>query len=47
MLEGDEGRGPTRIIITAIGERGILARRESDTSSEGPWTPVCRCWGEP
>jgi len=26
-LEGDEGHGPQRIIITAIGENNILARR--------------------
>ena len=48
VLVGDEGRGPARIVITAIGEKQILARRESDISDyEGSWFLNCRCWGEP
>ncbi len=49
ILEGDEGYGPTRIIITAIGERHILARKLSHNgvetaSSESLWTVQAREW---
>jgi len=49
-LEGDEGDGPTRILITAIGEKRILAREIShagkpcDEERELMWTLRCRDW---
>lgn len=53
ILEGDEGYGPERILITAIGEEFILARRVADTrgdsvdDSEATWTLNCRRWIKP
>ena len=49
VLEGDEGFGPTRILITAIGEKHILARKLSHSGtdyqgSESHWTLQCREW---
>lgn len=49
VLEGDEGFGPTRIVITAIGEDQLLARKLShngkDTlSTESLWSLQCRDW---
>lgn len=49
VLEGDEGYGPTRIRLTAIGESDILARALSHKGkplghSEAPWTLSCRDW---
>ena len=50
VLEGDEGHGPTRIRITAIGERGILAIPIMQSgylvedSYEGPWALAYRDW---
>ena len=50
VLEGDEGRGPTRIRITAIGEDAILARpimqsgAPIDDSYESNWTLAYRDW---
>jgi hypothetical protein len=49
VLEGDEGRGPTRIKITAIGEESILARAIMQSGElvdgyEGPWTLAYRDW---
>lgn len=49
VLEGDEGYGPTRILITAIGEKQILARKLSHSGagcqgSESHWTLQCRDW---
>jgi hypothetical protein len=49
VLEGDEGYGPTRIKITAIGEQAILARRimqdgNSVEDYESTWTLACRDW---
>ncbi len=51
VLVGDEGYGPMTIEITAVGERGILARRpyrnvysEYRDSSDGLWTLGCREW---
>lgn len=49
VLEGDEGYGPTRIVITAIGEAGVLARAISHAGkprndSEGIWTLLVRDW---
>lgn len=47
VIEGDEGFGPCRIMITAIGERALLARCvEPNASMEATWTLSCRCWGE-
>ena len=43
IIEGDEGYGPERILITAIGERRLLAR-SVDSKHEGAWTLTCRCW---
>ena len=48
-LEGDEGFGPTRIIITAIGERCVLARKLSHNGTETEWqetlwTVQARVW---
>lgn len=44
VLEGDEGRGPERIVITAIGEQDILARYVDTEHGEGRWTLECREW---
>lgn len=49
VLEGDEGFGPTRILITAIGEKHILARKLSHSGTacqgdESHWTLQCRDW---
>ena len=50
ILEGDEGYGPERIRITAVGECGILAVRVDDRPghfrSESSWTLTCRDWKE-
>jgi len=48
-LIGNEGHGPTIIKITAVGERGILARQISHNGkpsdgSESSWTLSCRYW---
>lgn len=48
-LEGDEGYGPTRILITAIGEQRILARElshagETCEGRELMWTLRYRDW---
>jgi len=47
VLEGDEGDGPTRILITAIGERHILAKELSHNAAdrqrqESHWTVQAR-----
>jgi hypothetical protein len=49
VLEGDEGDGPTRILITAIGERHILAKELSHSGAdrqrqESHWTVQAREW---
>jgi len=45
VLEGDEGWGMERIVITAVGEHRVLARRESHTSwAEGLWDLHHRVW---
>lgn len=44
VLEGDEGYGPTRIRITAVGERSILAVAENGRESN--WTLAYRDWKE-
>jgi len=49
VLDGDEGHGPTRIRITAIGEEAILARAimqsgEPVDGYEGTWTLAYRDW---
>lgn len=49
VIEGDEGYGPTRIMITAIGERCVLARKLSHNgaetdSNETLWTVQLRDW---
>ena len=49
ILEGDEGFGLTRIRITAIGERHVLARKLSHNGVETPshetlWTVQLRDW---
>jgi hypothetical protein len=50
-LVGDEGYGPTVIVITAVGEDSILARRISGNGKpvagyESTWTLSCRDWQE-
>jgi hypothetical protein len=37
ILEGDEGYGPSRILITAIGDEKFLCRW--DNQCEGVWEP--------
>jgi hypothetical protein len=50
VLVGDEGYGPEKIMITAIGEESILAKRVEDRHGvamdghEGVWTLRCRDW---
>ena len=48
VLEGDEGHGPERIKITAIGEDSILARAvlsdEPRFAREASWDLSCRDW---
>lgn len=50
LLEGCEGYGTTRIVITAVGERAILARAISHRGEpsrgrhENSWTLSCRDW---
>jgi hypothetical protein len=45
ILEGDEGNGPERIRLTAIGEFGILAVCITrDCQYESSWTLHCRDW---
>jgi hypothetical protein len=48
-LVGDEGYGPTAIVITAIGDAEILARELSHAGEpvsrrEGMWSLDCRDW---
>lgn len=50
ILEGDEGYGPERIQLTAIGIQGVLARRimnhkgEAIEGYEGSWSLDHRDW---
>jgi len=49
ILEGDEGYGPDKILITAVGEETFLCRwadRESGMfgAENGQTTLVCRDW---
>ena len=46
ILEGDEGNGPYRIAITAIGQRSILAKEIDDATglTEGLWDLNFRDW---
>lgn len=50
VLEGDEGFGPERIVITAVGERLVCARKVVDgrgnaiDEREGSWDLTCRDW---
>jgi hypothetical protein len=44
ILEGDEGRGPERIVITAIGEDSILAKRIGGLDGDRSWVLWCRDW---
>jgi len=51
VLEGDEGYGACRIVITAVGEKSILAREvvccgheKHASSREGSWVLSCREW---
>lgn len=47
FLIGDEGYGPDVIMLTAIGERSILARCVSrGDERESLWTLDCRDWRE-
>jgi len=43
VLEGDEGYGPERITLTAVGEQSILAKGPG--GYESAWTLASRCWG--
>ena len=44
ILEGDEGRGPERIVITAVGEESILAKPISGSQGDRSWVLWCRDW---
>lgn len=45
VIEGDEGYGPERIEITAVGRDSILAISKSARyAHEGTWTLTCRNW---
>jgi hypothetical protein len=50
VLVGDEGYGPEKIKITAIGEESILAKMIEDRNGvaidrhEGTWVLYCRDW---
>jgi hypothetical protein len=49
VVEGDEGFGPTRIVITAVGEHHILARKishngEKTEARETLWSLQLRDW---
>jgi hypothetical protein len=52
VLEGDQGHGVSRIAITAIGDRLMLAVEiwrngkplPADELSEGSWSLNCRDW---
>lgn len=49
VLEGDEGYGPTRIVLTAIGEDLVLARTLAQDGTivdcrEIPWSLKYRDW---
>jgi hypothetical protein len=51
FLIGDEGYGPSVIMLTAIGERAILARCVSNVGKpedgyESLWALDCRDWRE-
>jgi len=43
ILEGDEGRGPERIVITAVGEESILAKTLGSPGDRS-WVLWCRDW---
>lgn len=46
-LIGDEGYGAATIVITALGERVLLAKRIDKTGHlENTWTLSCRDWHE-
>lgn len=44
ILEGDEGRGPERIVITAVGEESILAELVGGRDGDRSWVLWCRDW---
>ena len=45
VLQGDEGFGPEQIVITAIGERAVLAKHIGETSfDESTWDLSFRDW---
>ena len=45
ILEGDEGFGPERMLITAIGESALLGiSLKSKRSHEGSWALAFRNW---
>ena len=45
ILEGDEGAGPERIKITAIGECSVLAKHvDDDKFGESIWNLSFRDW---
>jgi len=46
VLVGDEGNGPERIRITAVGEVKILAKSLDPPGSEVMWTLDYRDWQE-
>lgn len=50
IIVGDEGYGPTRLEITALGDTNLIARplyADGSKDREGNWTLCCRCWGVP
>lgn len=51
VLAGDEGYGVSEIVLTAIGEDNILARKishagESVDETEHSWTLIAREWNK-
>ena len=46
VIQGDEGLGPEQIVITAIGQRSILAKETNDTTgvTESEWDLSFRDW---
>ena len=44
ILEGDEGRGPERIVITAVGDESILAKLVDGRDGDRSWVLWCRDW---
>jgi hypothetical protein len=46
VLEADEGNGPERIVITAVGEESVLAKAFCLHQHESNWNLTFRDWKE-